>query len=191
ERDTNPILTLNRIRRVEKMVKGKAAASKAVAGDKAVKQVTLKVGHIASGKAYIVSFYDKKGGKMIQVSPFQVAVGNEYYGYGHHFDLRSGKDVDKLSKRFSSLKSHDELKKVSGFEHITATGYTQWAMYQLYKLVESGSMSLTAANKAGDDVRLQVEWSGEPMSEPNYRKEAPKEPKQKVAKESLLDGLKF
>lgn len=168
------------------MTERKATASKAV---KAVHEVTTRVGHIASGKVFIISLYDKKGGKMIATAPFNQKVGNEFYGYSHHWDLREGKDVEQMSKRFPSIKPYKEMQKE--LPGLTETSYTALMAYEVYQLIAAGKMNLKADNKQGETVNLKVEWTAEPLQKPEAKTRTLAEPKSKQSKEDLLNGLSF
>lgn len=151
--------------------------------------INLTIGHISTGKIFIISFYDSKGGKMITSSPFNQKSGTDHYNYSHHYDLREGKDIEELSKRYPTIKPFKTLsKEIPG---LTETSYTQLMIYEFYRLITTGQMDIKGQNKKGDQIHLKISWTGDPIEQPTPKTKKPSNPKGKEKKENLLDGLEF
>lgn len=156
---------------------------------KKIHDLELKIGHISSGKIFIISFYDTKGGKMITTSPFNQKTGTDHYNYSHHFDLREGKDIEGLNKRFPTIKPYKELQKeIPG---LTETSYTLITIYEFYQLIKSGKMDIKGQNRQGEQIHLKITWTGDELPKPTPKTKKPTNPKGKEKKDDLLDGLEF
>jgi hypothetical protein len=162
------------------------------------KTITIKIGHIGTGKSQIISFYDKKKGKQITtlfpINPYTMNDRGEqdgYYNYGHHLDLREGRHIEQLKTKFPNLKTLKEMREEDGMKGLMETSYTEIMIYELHKLIKEGHFNTSGINKDKEYILINFEWTGEDLQNPQPRLEKEKTPREKKPKEELLQGISF
>lgn len=163
-----------------------------------IKTITIKIGHIGTGKSQIISFYDKKKGKQIttlfQINPHTTNTKGEqdgYYNYGHHLDLREGRHIEQLKTKFPNLKTLKEMREEDGMKGLMETSYTEIMIYELHNLIKGGHFNTQGINKDKETIQINFEWTGEDLQNPQPRLEKEKTPREKKPKEELLQGISF
>ena len=128
--------------------------------------MTIEISDIKTGNPEIMTFYTK--GKLMDSSPFRLKPGTpDFYNFQHHFDLREGKDHEKLKgllgDGFLSTKEINEMEEWKGIRN---TELKQLKQYMMMNLINEGKFDIEGTNSKGILIKLQIRYTGKGEKNP-------------------------